>query len=259
MPACLTRGAAQSGTLTWARWCHPRAVTGGTKFRCTTCPFLKKKKKKASSGIWFPVTGSACVSPRLSGPLFKAAEFLRVPGNLCSRRQASLLGSPGISPPRARGSLEGVGVEGPLSGRAGVQAWRRCRVPGEAQERSARSAAQGSGAGVPASPPGVAEEAAPTSPPRGPRRYLLRAEVPAQAAVASGALGHGRGGSGGARFRQSFPRPDCRRAPTRRHAGPAPRPARPISRTRGPRRLALWRHLRVNEVGTRRSSASACF
>lgn len=125
----------------------------------------------------------------------------------------------------------------------------------------------GGGAGSPGKPerealaarPRVPGAGVPASPPRGPRRYLLRAEVPAQAAAASGALGHGRGGSGGARFRQSFPRPDCRRAPTRRHAGPAPRPARPNSRTRGPRRLALWRHLRASEVGTRRCSASGAF
>lgn len=115
----------------------------------------------------------------------------------------------------------GLGEGAPtLSGRALVQARSRPHLAGgrHGQDRTGqgtpappskpgrearRRSAQGSPRPGPASPPGFAEETACPAHTRGPRRYLLRAEVPAQAAGTSGVLCHGRGGSGGASVRPS--------------------------------------------------------
>lgn len=136
-------GAPQSGTLTWSRWCHPRAVTGGTKFRCASCPF--HLKKKGSSGDLVPVTGSACVSPRLSGPLFKAGSF----GSLaaCAQDGVRAFEVPRHLPAACRGSLEG-GEGGPPFWESRGTGLAGAGSPREARERSARSAARVPGAGV---------------------------------------------------------------------------------------------------------------
>lgn len=202
--------------------------------------------------IWFQVTGHSRVRTSVpsshsswvpSGPCRSVAPTAREPaGSLgpsahfsarCPQDPAAggrgegkgapfpgALGPGGVAhAPHEREALASRGPRGP----AGLGEVRGAAAP-EARPSSPRTQ-------VPASAPDVAEEAAAaTRADPGPRQYLLRAEVPAQAAAASGGIGHSRreSVSAGALFSPSrgVTVAALRRPETQE---PAPRPARPDS------------------------------